>query len=118
MNIIKTEDSPGDYPKCNLVRDLYAYQDFLSLQKDFYMKAVEIKIDLFRKIDSLKGKRLQEAYGMLLNYLNGKDEIDEWKSLTKEQQSALHHGVGQLDKGLGRNHEKVMSDKRNRFTND
>jgi predicted transcriptional regulator len=82
------------------------------------MNAAEIKIDLFRKLDSLKGKRLEEAYGMLLNYINGKSEVDEWQNLTTEQQSAIRHGIEQLDNGLGRKHSDVMSDFRNRFANE
>ena len=40
------------------------------------MDASEIKIDLFRKLDTLRGQRLEEAYGLLLNFINGKSEID------------------------------------------
>ena len=82
------------------------------------MNAAEIKIDLFRKLDSLKGKRLEEVYGIILNYINGKTEIDEWQNLTIEQQSAIRQGVEQLDKGQGKNHKDVMSDMRKRFAND
>ena len=49
------------------------------------MNASEIKIDLFRKIDALKDSRLKEVYGMFLNFINSKKEIDNWDSLTKEQ---------------------------------
>lgn len=82
------------------------------------MNAAEIKIDLFRKLDSLKGKRLEEAYGMLLNYINGKSEIDEWQNLTTEQQSAIRHGIEQLENGQGRRHKDIMTDVRKRFAND
>ena len=81
------------------------------------MNPAEIKIDLFRKLDSLKGDRLEEAYGMLLNYINGKNELDDWQNLTKEQQNAIRLGIEQLDKGEGREHKKVMSDIRKRYTN-
>ena len=81
------------------------------------MNSAEIKIDLFRKLDSLNGNRLEEAYGMLLNYINGKNEVDDWKSLTQEQQNAIKLGVEELDNGEGRAHEKVMSDIRQRYTN-
>lgn len=81
------------------------------------MNSAEIKIDLFRKLDSLKENRLEEAYGMLLNYINGKNELDDWQSLTKEQQNAIRLGVEQLDNGEGRQHKKVMSDIRKRYTN-
>lgn len=80
------------------------------------MNSAEIKIDLFRKLDSLKGNRLEEAYGVLLNYINGKNELDDWKSLTQEQQNAIKLGIEELDKGEGREHTKVMSDIRKRYT--
>ncbi len=81
------------------------------------MDAAEIKIDLFRKLDSLKGKRLEEAYGMLLNYINGKSELDEWQNLTEEQQNAIRLGVNQLNNGQGKKHQEVMTDLRKRFEN-
>ena len=81
------------------------------------MNSAEIKIDLFRKLDSLKGNRLEEAYGMLLNYINGKNDIDDWQNLTIEQQNAIKFGVDQLDNGKGREHKKVISDIRKRYTN-
>jgi hypothetical protein len=82
------------------------------------MNAAEIKIDLFRKLDSLKGKRLEEAYGMLINFINSRDEIDEWQNLTAEQQSAIRLGIKQLDEGEGRRHNDILSDFRKRFVND
>ena len=81
------------------------------------MNSAEIKIDLFRKLDSLKGNRLEEAYGMLLNYINGKNDIDDWQNLTIEQQNAIKVGIDQLDNGKGREHKKVISDIRKRYTN-
>ena len=81
------------------------------------MNSAEIKIALFRKLDSLKGDQLEEAYGILLNYINGKNEPDDWQNLTQEQQNAIRIGVEQLDNGEGREHSKVMSDIRRRYTN-
>ncbi len=82
------------------------------------MNAAEIKIDLFRKLDALKGKRLEDAYGLLLNYINGKSEIEEWQNLTSEQLTAILLGVEQLDNGQGRSHSEVMTDFRRRYEND
>jgi len=59
--------------------------------------AAEIKIDLFRKPDSLKGSRLEEAYGILLNYIYGKNDVDDWQRLTTEQQEAIQLGIDQLN---------------------
>lgn len=79
------------------------------------MNASEIKIDLFRKLDSLKGKRLEEAYGMLLNFINSKNEIDEWQDLSKEQQEEILLGVEQLDKGQGRSHKDLIRSANQKF---
>lgn len=81
------------------------------------MNPAEIKIDLFRKLDALKGNRLDEAYGILLNYINGKNELDDWQNLTEEQQKAINLGLQQLDNGEGREQYKVMSDIRKQHTN-
>ncbi len=82
------------------------------------MNASEIKIDLFRKLDSLKGKRLEEAYGMLINFITSRNEINEWQDLTIEQQSAIRLGIQQLDEGKGRKRNDVISDFRKRFVNE
>ncbi len=82
------------------------------------MNTAEIKIDLFRKLDSLKGNRLEEAYGVLLNFINSRNEIDEWQNLSMEQQNAIQLGIEQLDRGEGRKHKNVMSDFRNKFINE
>ncbi|NCA86605.1 MAG: hypothetical protein EOM83_13710 [Clostridia bacterium] len=82
------------------------------------MNAAEIKMDLFRKLDSLTGKRLEEAYGVLLNYNNGMSEIDEWHNLTTEQQTAILLGIEQLDHGQGSSHDEVMTIFRKRFANE
>jgi predicted transcriptional regulator len=82
------------------------------------MNAAEIKIELFRKLDSLKENRLEEAYGILINFINGKTGIDEWQNLTIEQQNAIQHGLDQLNRGEGRKHSQVMSDLRNKYLND
>jgi len=82
------------------------------------MTTKEIKTDLFKKLDSLQRNRLEEAYGILINYLNGKSEIEDWQGLTQEQQVALKQGIEQLNRGEGRGHDAVMSDIRNKFANE
>ena len=82
------------------------------------MNTAEIKIELFRKLDSLKENRLEEAYGVLLNFINSRNEIDEWQNLSLEQQNAIQLGIDKLNKGEGRQHKDVMSDFRIRFLND
>tara|TARA_B100000809_G_C15000088_1_gene481252 strand:+ start:468 stop:716 length:249 start_codon:yes stop_codon:yes gene_type:complete len=82
------------------------------------MNPAEIKIDLFRKLDSLKGPNLIEAYGLLLNHINGSKNLSDWDNLSSEQKNAIKIGLTQLDDKKGRSHTNVISDLRNRFIND
>lgn len=49
------------------------------------MNAAEIKIELFRELDSLDVKNLKEVYGLLLNYFNTKNDYAEWNQLSDIQ---------------------------------
>ena len=82
------------------------------------MNSAEIKIELFRKLDSLKGKSLKEAYGILLNYINSTSNPDEWDELSEEQIDGIKLGLSQLDNGEGREHKKVISALRKKYPND
>ena len=82
------------------------------------MNTAEIKIDLFRKLDSLKGANLKEAYGLLLNHINGSKNLSDWENLSSEQKNAIKIGITQLDDKKGRSHTNVIKDLRNRFIND
>jgi len=79
------------------------------------MSSAEIKISLFRKLDSLEGEKLKKAYGLLLNYINTNNDIDEWEELSSDERDALKKGIKQLDNGEGRSHKDVMSNLRNRI---
>ncbi len=81
------------------------------------MNSAEIKIDLFRKVDSLKGESLKEVYGLLLNYMNSINNLNEWDELTKEQKDAIKLGLNQLDNGQAREHNSVITDFRNKYLN-
>lgn len=62
------------------------------------MNTAEIKLDLFRKLDGLKGQKLQEAYGLLLNFIN-QNPTDFWDELTPEQQEAIKLAEKEIDSG-------------------
>ncbi len=51
------------------------------------MEAAELKLKLFRQIDSLEKGKLQELYGLFNNFINSKKEISDWQDLTEEQSS-------------------------------
>tara|TARA_B110000211_G_C13576113_1_gene334160 strand:- start:172 stop:414 length:243 start_codon:yes stop_codon:yes gene_type:complete len=79
------------------------------------MNPAEIKIDLFRKLDGLKGKSLKEAYGVLVNFMNSDSHISDWENLSQEQKEAIQIGIAQLDNGEGKEHSQVMTSIRTKF---
>lgn len=80
------------------------------------MNEAELKLNLFRRLDSLSGKTLEEAYGLLTNLISSKTEINDWEEFTDPQRKAILHGLKQLDEGQGREHNTVMKDLRNKFS--
>lgn len=66
------------------------------------MKAAEIKVDLFIKVDSLKPNQLKQVYGIVQNYLNGLNNVEEWEHLSCIQKQKLEEGIEQSNQGLTR----------------
>lgn len=79
------------------------------------MKSSDLKLKIFGEIDSLEGPDLNEFYGILSNFINGKREIEDWKSLTKEQQTGIENALIQLKSGKGIPHDEVISKYRNKY---
>jgi predicted transcriptional regulator len=83
------------------------------------MNAIQIKKDIYEKLNSLKSNQLEEAYGLFLNFLNEHSESDEkWDQLSKNHQDAILLGLHQLDEGFGITHEEVMSNIRSKLQRD
>lgn len=81
------------------------------------MNIAELKLDLFRKIDFLDKSKLEEAYGVLLNFLNSKNDSEAWDKLTETQKNAIVFGLDELDSGLSRKNEDVLKVYRNKYPN-
>lgn len=81
------------------------------------MTKAELKLKIFRQVDSLEERRLEELYGVFSNYINGQQDITEWEKLSKEQQQGIFDAIDEIDSGKGIPHEKVMQNARKRFTN-
>lgn len=79
------------------------------------MTVSDLKLKLFRQIDSLEKNRLEELYGVLSNFFNEKREIDDWEELTKEQKQGIFDAIEESDSGKGIPHEKVMENMRKKF---
>jgi hypothetical protein len=79
------------------------------------MTVSDLKLKIFRQIDSLEKNRLEEFYGLLLNYINGKKDISDWDKLTLAQKQGLMDAIDQLDSGNGISHSDVIDKLRKKY---
>ncbi|BDX37764.1 hypothetical protein CYCD_11190 [Tenuifilaceae bacterium CYCD] len=79
------------------------------------MSIAELKLKIFRQIDGLDKANLEEAYGILLNYLNSKEDIDEWANLTADQKKSIIEGIEQIENNEGIAHKQVMQKCKNKY---
>jgi len=79
------------------------------------MNTADLKLKLFRTLDNLDQKTLEELYGIILNHVNSKDDVDEWNNLTSTQQEGLKESLKQLDNNEGIPHNQVMEDNRKKY---
>lgn len=80
------------------------------------MTVSELKLKLFRKVDSLEKNRLEEVYGLVMNYLNGQKDISDWDKLTEEQKQGIVDAIDEIDSGKGISHDEVMSKIRKKYS--
>jgi hypothetical protein len=79
------------------------------------MTVSDLKLKIFRQIDSLEKSRLEEFYGLLLNYINGKKDIPDWERLSPAQKQGLMDAIDQLDSGQGVSHKDVIDNLRKKY---
>ena len=80
------------------------------------MTVAELKLKIFRQIDSLEKNRLEELYGIFQNFINGQKDLDDWKELSKEQQQGLFDAIDEIESGMGLSHEHVMEKIRKKYS--
>jgi hypothetical protein len=81
------------------------------------MTISDLKLKIFRQVDSLEKNRLEELYGVFNNYINEHKEISDWEKLTKEQRQGIIDAVEEIDNGKGIPNEKIMSIMRKKYSN-
>lgn len=82
------------------------------------MNVDELKLDLFRKIDSLDKSKVKEVYGLLVNLINSKFEDSEYDELTADEKEKLKAGINSLEMGEAISHNKVMEKYRKLYSSD
>ena len=81
------------------------------------MTVSDLKLKIFRQIDSLEKNRLEEFYGLLMNYINSKKDITEWDKLSDAQKKGLFDAIDELESGKGKSHKAVIDKLRKKYSN-
>lgn len=63
------------------------------------MTVSDLKLRLFREIDALEKNHLEEIYGVLINYINGKKDLSEWEKLSDDQKHGIFNAIDEIDAG-------------------
>jgi len=69
---------------------------------------------LFREIDTLEKSKLEQLYGILLNFLNKDDDTEEWNSLSKTQKKGILDAIDEMDSSEGISNESLLDKYRNK----
>ena len=80
------------------------------------MNTSELKLTIFREIDTMEKSKLQELYGYIQNYIRGTKDISEWDTLSEAQQKGIRQATDDLDRGVSVVHEDVISKYRKKYS--
>ena len=72
------------------------------------MNTAELKLKLFREIDILEKSKLEQVYGLFVNFINEEIDTEEWKSLSKVQQKGLLDAIDEMDSSEGIEHKTII----------
>jgi hypothetical protein len=81
------------------------------------MTISDLKLRIFRQIDSLEKNKLEEFYGLLMNYINGQKDISDWDNLSSNQKQGILDAIDQLDSGKGISNKTVFDKFRKKYLN-
>lgn len=81
------------------------------------MTAAELKLRIFRQIDSLEKNKLEEFYGVLINYINGQKDLKDWDSLSQNQKEGIIDALEEIDAGKGIAHNDIIAKYRDNYSN-
>jgi len=80
------------------------------------MTVSDLKLRIFREIDSLEKNRLEEFYGLLMNYINGKEDISDWDKLSANQKQGILDSIDEIDSGKGIPNKVVLDKFRKKYS--
>jgi len=80
------------------------------------MTVSDLKLRLFREIDALEKNHLEEIYGVLINYINGKKDLSEWEKLSDDQKHGIFDAIDEIDTGKGVPNKVVLNKFRKKYS--
>ena len=80
------------------------------------MNTSELKLKLFRQIDSIEKSNLEDLYGVLMNFINSKKDINDWLNLSDNQKQGIVDAIEEVDSGKGIPHNNVISKFRKKYS--
>jgi hypothetical protein len=80
------------------------------------MTVSELKLRLFRQIDTLDKSKLEEVYGVLTNYINGQKEISELDKLSDNQRHGILNAVEEVENGNGIPNQVILNKFRKKYS--
>lgn len=80
------------------------------------MTVSDLKLKLFRHIDSLEKSKLEEIYGVLINYINGQKDVSDWDRLSDNQKNGIFEAIDEIEAGKGIPNEIVLDKYRKKYS--
>jgi hypothetical protein len=80
------------------------------------MTVSDLKLRIFRQIDSLEKNKLEEFYGVLMNYINGQKDLSDWDKLSVNQKKGILDAIEEVDSGKGIPNKTVVDKLRKKYT--
>lgn len=80
------------------------------------MTVSDLKLKLSRQIDALEKNKLEEIYGVLINYLNGQKDISEWEKLSENQKNGICNAIDEIGTGKGIPNKAVLDKFRKKYS--
>ena len=80
------------------------------------MTISDLKLRIFRQIDTLEKNRLEEFYGLLINYINGQKDISDWDKLSTNQKQGILDALDEVDSGKGIPNKTVLNKFRKKYS--
>lgn len=74
------------------------------------MDTAELKLEIFRQVDSLEHAQLEEFYGLMLNYLHSNFKPYYLAMLTESERAGIEEAITEIENGRGISHVNLVAE--------